>query len=29
MLDNNGKPLNKPFTFDENPANFVKWLKRK
>ena len=27
MLDNNGKPLNKPFTFDENPANFVKWLK--
>lgn len=29
MLDNNGKPLNKPFTFDENPANFVKWLNRK
>jgi len=29
MLDNNGKPLNKPFTFDENPENFVKWLNRK
>jgi thiol:disulfide interchange protein DsbD len=29
MLDNEGKPLNKPFTFDENPANFVKWLNRK
>jgi len=29
MLDNNGKPLNKAFTFDENPEHFVKWLKRK
>ena len=29
MLDNNGKPLNKAFAFDENPANFVKWLERK
>lgn len=29
MLDNNGKPLNKPFTFDENPESFIKWLKRK
>jgi thiol:disulfide interchange protein DsbD len=29
MLDNEGKPLNKAFTFDENPANFVKWLNRK
>lgn len=29
MLDNNGKPLNKSFAFDENPANFVKWLERK
>lgn len=28
MLDNAGKPLNKPFTFDEEPANFVKWLSR-
>ena len=29
MLDNQGKPLNKAFTFDENPANFVKWLNKK
>jgi thiol:disulfide interchange protein len=29
MLDNEGKPMNKVYTFDENPANFVKWLKRK
>lgn len=29
MLDNNGKPLNKSYSFDEKPANFVKWLKRK
>ena len=29
MLDNGGMPLNKPYTFDENPAHFVKWLKRK
>lgn len=29
LLDNNGKPLNKAFAFDENPANFVKWLERK
>jgi len=29
MLDNAGKPLNKSFTFDQNPANFVKWLNRK
>jgi len=28
MLDNNGRPLNKSYTFDENPANFVKWLKK-
>ena len=27
LLDNEGKPLNKAFAFDENPANFVKWLK--
>ncbi|HRZ98970.1 MAG TPA: thioredoxin family protein, partial [Paludibacter sp.] len=26
MLDNTGKPLNKAFTFDENPDNFIKWL---
>ena len=29
MLDNNGNPLNKPFTFDENPKNFVIWLENK
>ena len=29
MLNNDGKPLNKPYTFDENPAKFVKWLNRK
>ena len=27
MLDNNGRPLNKSYAFDEDPANFVKWLK--
>lgn len=26
MLDNQGMPLNKPFTFDENPKNFIDWL---
>ena len=29
MLDNSGKPLNKSYTFDVNPAHFVKWLNRK
>ena len=29
MLDNNGMPLNKSYTFNEDPAKFVKWLKRK
>jgi thiol:disulfide interchange protein DsbD len=29
MLDNSGKPLNKSFTFDENPENFVNWLNAK
>jgi thiol:disulfide interchange protein len=29
MLDNEGKPLNRAYTFDENPSHFVKWLKRK
>jgi len=29
MLDNAGKPLNHSYAFDESPANFVKWLKRK
>jgi len=29
MLDNSGAPLNKPYTFNENPADFVKWLMRK
>jgi len=28
MLDNQGKPMNKPFTFDQNPDHFVIWLKR-
>jgi len=28
MLDNAGMPLNKPYTFDQNPAHFVTWLKR-
>lgn len=26
MLDNRGMPINKPFTFDENPQNFIDWL---
>ena len=29
MLDNQGKPMAKSYAFDENPANFVKWLERK
>lgn len=29
MLDNEGKPINSPYTFDENPDNFIKWLERK
>ncbi len=29
MLDNQGNPLNKPFTFDENPVNFINWLENK
>lgn len=28
MLDNNGLPLNSPFTFDENPDNFIRWLEK-
>ena len=28
MLDHNGNPLAHSYTFDENPDNFVKWLKR-
>lgn len=28
MLDNNGLPLNSPFTFDENPDNFISWLEK-
>jgi thiol:disulfide interchange protein DsbD len=28
MLDNAGKPLNKSYAFDEDPKNFIKWLKR-
>ena len=28
MLNNEGNPLNKPFTFDENPSHFVSWLKK-
>jgi thiol:disulfide interchange protein len=29
MLDNQGKPLNNSFSFDENPDNFIRWLERK
>jgi len=29
MLDNEGKPLNSSFSFDENPDNFISWLERK
>jgi thiol:disulfide interchange protein DsbD len=29
MLDNNGVPLNKSYTFNQNPVDFIKWLKRK
>ncbi|MEA4935606.1 MAG: cytochrome c biogenesis protein CcdA [Paludibacter sp.] len=29
MLNNQGLPLNSPFTFDENPDNFIKWLETK
>lgn len=28
MLDNEGKPLNTSYSFDENPDNFVNWLKK-
>ena len=28
MLNNEGKPLNKSYTFDENPAHFADWLKK-
>lgn len=28
ILDHDGKPLSKSYTFDENPAHFVKWLER-
>jgi len=29
MLDNSGNPLNKSYTFDQEPKNFVKWLQVK
>ncbi len=29
MLDNAGLPINSPFTFDENPENFIRWLEIK
>ena len=29
MLNNEGKPLNKAYPFDENPAHFVVWLTKK
>jgi thiol:disulfide interchange protein DsbD len=29
MLNNQGLPLNSPFTFDENPENFIRWLETK
>ena len=28
MLDNEGKPLNSSYAFDENPAHFIEWLKK-
>ena len=28
MLDNEGKPLNASYAFDENPAHFIEWLKK-
>lgn len=28
MLDNEGKPLNASYAFDENPTHFVEWLKK-
>ena len=28
MLNNEGKPLNKAYPFDENPSHFVSWLKK-
>lgn len=28
MLDNEGMPLNASYAFDENPANFITWLKK-
>ena len=28
MLNNDAKPLNKPYSFDQNPANFLSWLKK-
>lgn len=29
MLDNDGMPMNSPYTFDEDPDKFVNWLERK
>ncbi|MEI6753543.1 MAG: cytochrome c biogenesis protein CcdA [Paludibacter sp.] len=29
MLNNEGKPINKAYPFDENPAHFVVWLTKK
>ena len=28
MLDNEGKPLNASYAFDENPSHFIEWLKK-
>ena len=28
MLNNDAKPLNKPYSFDQNPTHFVSWLKK-
>lgn len=29
ILNNEGLPINSPFTFDENPDNFIQWLETK
>ncbi len=29
MLDNSGKPINRPYAYDKDPANFIQWLKSK
>jgi thiol:disulfide interchange protein len=29
MLDKNGMPINKSYSFDENPDNFIRWLEKR